>query len=286
LANVSDPEVPKTLRPITNFTRGAKQKILDIQTEITNRQWEYLIESFRKISLLNTSKSSNTVDLGECIAVCNLRDTMWYDGSSNFVHRGVALSLIVASLAKPPFDGSIIAYSNGPTAFKLDTSLPFDEQVRQVMQRVNDSNDFDFKGVFTSLILPLAVKNEVKPEDMVKRVFIITDKNFNFGEIEAEKFETAFDLIRRRYHEAGYEVPEMVWWNIADHGSCTMYDLKAPVNKDDAGVKMFAGDSANILKTFLDGDDIDEDKAKQETPLDFARKAVYHESFKELVVVD
>ncbi|CEG80919.1 hypothetical protein RMATCC62417_15181 [Rhizopus microsporus] len=60
----------------------------------------------------------------------------------------------------------------------------------------------------------------------------------------------------------------------------------APVKKDDAGVKMLAGYSANMLKTFLDGDDIGEDKAKQETPLDFAKKAVYHESFKDLVVVD
>ncbi|PHZ09114.1 uncharacterized protein RHIMIDRAFT_207070 [Rhizopus microsporus ATCC 52813] len=286
LANFSDHDVPKTLQPIAKFTCDAKQKILDIQTEITNRQWEHLIESFRKTSLLNSRKSSNTIDLGECIVVCNLKDTMWYESSSNFVHRGVALSLIIANLAKPPFDGSIIAYSNGPTVFKLDTSLPFDEQVRQVMQRVNDPNEFDTKSVFTDVILPLAVKHEVKPEDMIKRVFIITDKNFNFGETEAKKFETAFDLIRRRYHEAGYEVPEMVWWNISGRGCSSMYNLDAPVKKDDVGVKMLAGHSANILKTFLDGDDIDEDTAKQETPLDFARKAVYHESFKDLVVVD
>ncbi|RCH91494.1 hypothetical protein CU097_000397, partial [Rhizopus azygosporus] len=286
LANIFDPEVPKTLQPIANFDRDAKRKILDIQTEITNRQWEHLIESFRKTSLLNTSKSSNTVDLRECIAVCNLRGSMRYASSSELVHHSAALSLIIANLAKPPFDGSIIAYSKGPTAFKLDTSLPFDEQARQIMQRVHRSNDFDLKGVFTDIILPLAVKNKVKPEDMIKRMFIITDNNFNFGELEAEKLETAFGLIRRRYHEAGYEVPEMVWWNVADPDRCTMYDLKAPVSKDDAGVKLLAGTSANMLKTFLDGDDIDEDKAKQETPLDFAKKAVYHESFKDLVVVD
>ncbi|ORE02620.1 hypothetical protein BCV72DRAFT_46357, partial [Rhizopus microsporus var. microsporus] len=295
--SVLDTKIPKKLAETIQNAPKLKIQFMEIKENLANAQWKALIESLRSTSQLKGNGSRKQVKFEECVPVCYLPTARRAVEETTSTYATIGLSLLVANLTKPPFDGVIITYSKAPAIFKVDTSLPFDQQVAQVKARSKSKFNNHFRGTFSDVLLAFATENKVEPEDMIKRLFVFTTTERSFGEVEAERerrfrnetkkvdqFETAFDLIRRRYHEAGYEVPEMVWWNVCEDGM--MYSLDAPVKKDDVGVKMLAGHSANILKTFLDGDDIDEDTAKQETPLDFARKAVYHESFKDLVVVD
>ncbi|CAO3663541.1 hypothetical protein CU097_010674 [Rhizopus azygosporus] len=294
---VTDSKIPKKLKETIKNAPELWIQYKEVKENLVNAQWKALIESLRSTSQLKSNGSRKQVKLEECVPVCYLPAAMQKAKDPTSIYATIGLSLLVANLTKPPFNGIIITYSRAPTIFKVDTSLPFDQQIAQVKARSNLKLNSHFKGTFSDVLLAFATENKVKPEDMIKRLFVFTTSERSFGEAKVEcdrrthdktekvdKFETAFDLIRRRYHEAGYDVPEIVWWNVFEGDK--MYDLDAPVSKDDAGVKMLAGYSANMLKTFLDGGDIDEDKAKQETPLDFAKKAVYHESFKDLVVVD
>jgi hypothetical protein len=223
------------------------------------------------------------------------------------MYAAIGLSLVIANLAKPPFNGALITFSHKPTLFHIDTSLPFSNQVYEIRNKMEAGFNTNLESVFLDVLLPMAIENKLKQEDMVKRLFIFTDMEFDengpsygiYNDIEAyrKRHETTYNSICRKYREAGYEPPEMIWWNLAGYGSASLENLDAPVTKDQVGVKMLSGLSASMVKTFLDGDDpIDNDSSKaapekkkpptEETPQDFVKRAVYHESFKGLIIVD
>ncbi|KAJ7614039.1 hypothetical protein FB45DRAFT_690996, partial [Roridomyces roridus] len=125
----------------------------------------------------------------------------------------------------------------------------------------------DLNAVFMNLILPLAVKNKVKPEDMIKRVFVFSDMQFdscvvNRGprrpkssrdlylidedysrpEMDSElSWESNYDGIEKAFKKHGYEVPEIVFWNLGAEGT-------VEVEKDRKGVAMMSGFSPAMLK--------------------------------------
>jgi hypothetical protein len=59
--------------------------------------------------------------------------------------------------------------------------------------------------------------------------------------------DSAMQMIRRKYEEAGYEVPQIVFWNLnaADN---------VPVKFDEKGVALVSGFSPSIMKSVLAAD--------------------------------
>lgn len=86
----------------------------------------------------------------------------------------------------------------------------------------------DFRAVFLDLLLPLAKNNNVKPENMVKRLFVFSDMQFNSANTgsTASDWSTAYDDIEKAYKEAGYEVPQLVFWDIAAYGMTELTALR------------------------------------------------------------
>ncbi|CEG78905.1 hypothetical protein RMATCC62417_13441 [Rhizopus microsporus] len=289
---------------------SAGERLKEAVLKLANGQWNTLIEGLRNTSLLDAKDGlKERVDLGECIAICDVSGSMYGSrgkGENTPLYAAIGLSLVIANLAKPPFNGALITFSHKPTLFHIDTSLPFSKQVYEIESKMEAGFNTNLESVFLDVLLPMAIENKLKQEDMVKRLFIFTDMEFdengqNHGihydsEAYRKRHETTYDSICRKYREAGYEPPEMVWWNLAGCSSASLENLDAPVTKDQVGVKMLSGLSASMVKTFLDGDDpVDNNSSKaapekkspkRETPLDFVKRAVYHESFKGLIIVD
>lgn len=288
---------------------SASERLREAVLKLVNGQWNTLIEGLRNTSLLNTKDGlQERVDLGECMAICDVSGSMYTSGGKaedTPLYAAIGLSLVIANLAKPPFNGALITFSQRPTLFHIDTSLPFSKQVYEIRNKMEAGLNTNLESVFLDVLLPMAIENKLKQEDMVKRLFIFTDMEFdenrpNYGiyddsEAYRKRHETTYDSICHKYREAGYEPPEMIWWNLAGYASASLKNLDAPVTKDQVGVKMLSGLSASMVKTFLDGDDpADNNKrkdtlkksSKEETPQDFVKRAVYHESFKGLIIVD
>jgi len=158
--------------------------------------------------------------------------------------------------------------------------------------------------VFVRLLLPLAVKHRVPREDMVKRLFVFSDMQFDEGtgmRRDVEGWETNHDAIARAYAEAGYDVPEIVYWNLANRLE-TM-----PVEAEQKGVALMSGFSPAMMKVFMgedadaeertmdddmvmvdeQGEEIKPTRQKQEmTPLSIMKKALGMSSYDKLVVLD
>lgn len=299
---VVEGNIKPKLRSLIDGVPGLTEKFFATQTNMINGQWDTLLGSIRDTSLLACDKdtSKKRVDLGECLAICDVSGSM-FGGSikpeMSPYYAAIGLSLIVANLAKPPFNGAIITFTDQPDLLKVDTNLSFSEQVKIIAESEAGYNT-NLCKVFTDVLLPMAKKHNLAPEDMVKRLFIFTDMEFDDAPNGIDEFTTTQDFIRKQYKDAGYEMPELVWWNMCSAGiNMRPTDSNTPATKDDVGVSVLSGYSASMIKTFLDGD-VAEDKETEikgdgtvaektpYTPVDVMKKSVCHESFDGVVVID
>lgn len=93
-------------------------------------------------------------------------------------------------------------------------------------------------------ILRVATRNSVAAEDMPETLLILSDMQFN----EATRFDdSAHQMIQRKYEEAGYKMPGIVFWNLRSTDN-------TPVRFDTKGTAMVSGFSPSIMKSVLAAD--------------------------------
>jgi hypothetical protein len=90
-------------------------------------------------------------------------------------------------------------------------------------------------------VLSTAVKGNVPQEDMPSMLLIMSDMQFN----ACVSFDdSAMQMMQRKYKSAGYEMPQVVFWNLRAGGN-------VPVAADASGVALVSGFSPSILKAVL-----------------------------------
>lgn len=278
------------------------------EAQVLDGQWNTMVQRI---------KDSGT--MLSCIAVCDISASMFWptfrDGTCP-LDSAISLSLLMAEVAQPPFRGIFIPFSDFPVTRTIDVSATLTTKVKTMCDSFFRPKT-DFEAVFTRLILPMAVKNKLKPEEMVKRIFVFSHMQFDQARQRGDTWSRAYERIQKAYREAGYEVPELVFWNLAGgQGNTTgtnTWDVDAPVNPkpltaDHAGVTMVSGYSQGMLKVLLDGgpfqeeeadavetvvEDEDEDEPMGGTakkpkldPMEAVMKAISHKAFAMLKVVD
>jgi hypothetical protein len=93
-------------------------------------------------------------------------------------------------------------------------------------------------------ILSVAVKGNVPASDMPAMLLILSDMQFN----QCTRFDdSAMEMIERKYAEAGYTVPQIVFWNLNSSGN-------APVQSDKSGAALVSGFSPSIMTSLLAAD--------------------------------
>ncbi|KAG8906412.1 hypothetical protein FRB99_006914 [Tulasnella sp. 403] len=270
----------------------------EMNNRIITGQWNTMLERLRESGTLKN-----------CIAVCDVSGSM---GSLHVAQRqkivsgapvspifpAVALSLVLARLASPPFQNSFITFSSHPKVVTLNS--PPDAKLSTVIREMGGADwgmNTNFNAVFMKLLLPMAVKHKLKKEDMIKRIFVFSDMQFDQARSsKAPSWETNHEKVVKAFNEAGYDVPELVYWNLAGRIAAK------PVTKDTPGVAMVSGFSGNLLKLFMENEEIPEDewtdvdKEGKETPaeapkpsispLDTMRKALNKSCYEGLRVFD
>ncbi|KAJ8595801.1 hypothetical protein M405DRAFT_857037 [Rhizopogon salebrosus TDB-379] len=145
------------------------------------------------------------------------------------------------------------------------------------MSRAHWSMNTNLDAVFLKLLLPLAKKHAVPQDQMIKRIFVFTDMQFDDsqsthsvygGEMTSGQsvvdWETNHDVIERAYKEAGYEMPQIVYWDLSNpehHAGIT-----APVTGDRKGVALLNGFSPSLLKVFMNVEEEEMEEGHDERP--------------------
>jgi hypothetical protein len=188
-----------------NIDYLVKVKIAQIEAKVIDQQWNTLCQRIH---------DSGTLD--NAIAVADVSGSMggpiFADGT-NPMCSSIGLSLLLAKVAKPPFNNSFITFSEMPQVVKLDSNATFSEQVR-AMETAHWGMTTDFNAVFEKLLLPMAIENKIPKEEMIKRIFVFSDMQFDaarhgnacYGWNENPKpppqdWETNYQRIKRLYEE-------------------------------------------------------------------------------------
>ncbi len=152
----------------------------------------------------------------------------------------VSLGLYCADKNTGPFKDLFLTFSTRPKFEHVKGTLS--QKVRQ-MERSHWEMSTNLHGAFEE-ILRVATTNRVAAEDMPQVLLIMSDMQFN----ECTRFDdSAMQMIRRKYEDAGYAVPAVVFWNLnaADN---------VPVRFDEKGVALVSGFSPAIMKSVLSAD--------------------------------
>ncbi len=237
----------------------------ELDAQVTEAQWLNYVENIQKAGSLDN-----------CIAVADV------SGSMNGVpiRCAIALSLLVAAVAKPPFHKTIITFHSNPQLAVLpDTAKTLNEKVNFVA-RLPWGMNTNFQAVF-DLLLKKATEYHLPKEDMIKTIFVFSDMQFdeacNGG---SSGLETDYQQIQRKFKNAGYEVPKIVFWNLRESISSG-----TPVLFDTIGTAMVSGWSGQLLKLFMEngGDMINSKEFSPEFVMD---KAIGKPGYDVLKVLD
>ncbi|TVU08368.1 hypothetical protein EJB05_41771, partial [Eragrostis curvula] len=229
--------------------------------EVADLQWVRMVNDLRALGKLNN-----------CLAVCDVSGSMY--GLPMDVC--VALGLLLSELCEEPWHNRVITFSARPELHQV-AGETLREKIRFI-QEMNWNMNTDFQAVFDKL-LGVAVAGKLPPERMVKKVFVFSDMEFDQASVRP--WETDYEAITRKFTEAGYgdAVPEIVFWNLRNSRS-------VPVTADQKGVALVSGFSKNMIKLFLDGDNVEFVPDKIPSPRDVMDQAISGQEYQKLVVFD
>ena len=153
----------------------------------------------------------------------------------------VSLGLYLADKNTGKFKDTFLTFSSDPELLHLkgDINKKIDQMVKSDWDMSTDLHKAFDK------ILDVAVKGNVPQKEMPAMVLILSDMQFNQC---VKHDDSAYQMIARKYKDAGYELPKVVFWNLnASYGN-------APVKFDKSGTALVSGFSPAVVKPLLAGD--------------------------------
>jgi hypothetical protein len=161
-------------------------------------------------------------------------------GSVTCMDVAISLGLYVADKNKGKFKDTFLTFSSDPELLHLKGNIV--EKINQMSKSKWDMSTNLHKAL--AKILQVAVEGSVPQSEMPSTLLIMSDMQFN----ACTKFDdSAMQMIKRKYKDAGYEVPQIVFWNLNAKDN-------VPVKADASGVALVSGFSPSILKAVLAAD--------------------------------
>ncbi|KAF3430932.1 hypothetical protein FNV43_RR25662 [Rhamnella rubrinervis] len=222
--------------------------------QVAELQWKRMVDD-----LLKKGKLKN------CIAVSDVSERM----NGTPMEVSVSLGLLVSELSEDPWKGKIITFTKKPQLHVIEGDDL--ESKTRFVRTMDWGESTNFQRVF-DLILQVAVNGNLELEQMIKRVFVFSDMEFD--QASQNPWEPDYVTIKRKFEEKGYgqAVPEIVFWNLRDSSS-------TPVPSNQGGVALVSGFSKNLLNSFLDS-------SGEINPESVMEAAISGEEYQKLVVLD
>lgn len=171
----------------------------------------------------------------------------------------VSLGLYLSDKNKGVFHGTFLTFSGSPELITLKGDI---------IQKCNQMVQSKW-GMNTNLhaalnkILSVAVKGKASQEDMPKMLLILSDMQFDHC---VAHDDSAIQMMERKYAEAGYSMPQVVFWNLNSSDN-------VPVKSDKSGAALVSGFSPSIMTSLLSAD------AKEFTPYGIMLKTIMSDRY-------
>lgn len=201
-------------------------------------------------------------DDGNAIAVVDTSGSM----QGTPINVAVSLGMYFAERNTGAFKDHFITFSNSPELIKIQGN-DFVSKVRHI-GKADWGGSTNLEATF-HLILNSAVRHNVPQDEMPKKIFIISDMQFNC--VQGGTNQTLFDRMKELYAQAGYEMPSVVFWNVNGRQS------NQPVTMDERGTQLVSGFSPSLFAHIMG--------AAFETPYEMMLKVLNSERYQALKVV-
>ena len=143
------------------------------------------------------------------------------------LEAAVSMGAYIAERGHGPFANHFITFSSRPKLVKFSGIDIVDKFNRA--KSADWQMDTNIEAVF-DMLLKVAKQENTKPEDMPERLYIFSDMEFNScitsskydgysyrcrkDLVSVAEMETLLEGIARKWAEAGYELPKVVFWNL------------------------------------------------------------------------
>ena len=202
---------------------------------VANEQWKALpnyVGNARIMPMVDVSGSMGSI--------------RYTHGNVQPIDVAISLGLYLSEKNTSDFKDMFLTFSGRPKLEILKGTLS--QRVTQ-LERAHWDMNTDLHKAFDE-ILKVAVKGNVPAEDMPEMLLILSDMQFD----QCTRFDdSAQEMIKRKYAEAGYEMPKIVFWNLSQYGGDN-----TPVRYDDKGVCHVSGFSPAIMKAVLSVEELED----------------------------
>ena len=161
-------------------------------------------------------------------------------GSVTCLDVSVSLGLYLADKNKGVFKDTFLTFSTKSELLNLKGNIV--DKVNQMVRSKWDMST-NLHSAFEK-ILSVAVKAKAPQSDMPAMVLILSDMQFDQC---VRNDDSAMQMIERKYAEAGYTAPKVVFWNLNAGDN-------VPVKSDKSGAALVSGFSPAIMASLLGAD--------------------------------
>lgn len=171
-----------------------------------------------------------------------------------------ALAIYFAERSSGQFKDQYITFSERPQLVDLSHGKNLREKLR-IAATHNEVANTNVEAVF-DLILATAINKHMEQSELPANILIISDMEFDscattnaqprrgyswgYSSCVAPT-STLFEVIAKRYADAGYQLPRLVFWNVNSRTGTI------PVKENDLGVALVSGFSPNVAKMVMSG---------------------------------
>ncbi len=221
---------------------------------LNNNEYDEIIESqWRTIS--NTIKENNIFE--GSIPICDVSSSM----TGIPMQVCIALGLLISENTSNDFKNLVITFSKDPSFVKINENDTLKDKI-QKLKNIDWNMNTDLNKCLNK-ILEKAIYNNISNKNMIKKIFIFSDMQFDdsnssnihidynnpaLSEINNKSWNTQHEILEQKFHDAGYDIPHIIYWNLRGN------TMNVPVDNKKNGVSLMSGFSIDILKLIMNGD--------------------------------
>ena len=162
-------------------------------------------------------------------------------GNTSALEVAISLGLYLSDRTSSDFKDMFLTFSGNSKINVLKGTL---SQKFQQLSRAEWGMNTNLHSAFDA-ILGVALKGKVSQENMPDYVLILSDMQFDTC---VRNDDSALQMIRRKYENAGYKMPSVIFWNLTARAENT------PVKTNDKGTALVSGFSPAIMASVLGAD--------------------------------
>jgi hypothetical protein len=196
--------------------------------EVCEAQWKIMEEEFMKNGELNND-----------IAVVDTSFSM-FTPKHIPLDVACAMGLLISKCSIGKFKNLVLTFNTTPNFEVINDGTIFDRWKQ--LSDIEWGGSTNLQATF-DLILSRGKEFKLKQEDMPKRLWIISDMQFD--KVGGHGDVTNFESIDKKYIEHGFTRPQIVFWNV--NGNSTDF----PVSVNDNGTALISGYSSSVMKSVL-----------------------------------